>query len=128
MTFLKKGCDLCRGKMWHLEGCDGKKYKTPGGEKKARRDVGEDYLKEFGAEKLSQTASGQEYLGRLRKKHEIDLLQPSDPRFKEYYGPQLKKAAEHRREREAQARREWERSPGYQAQKERERKIAVDGL
>lgn len=46
----------------------------------------EKYLHEIGAVKLSQSPSGRKYLEGLRKKHEIDCLQPSDPRFRKVYG------------------------------------------
>lgn len=42
-------------------------------------------LKEVGVEKLSQSRSGREYLDRLREKHRIDLLQPTDKEFGKYY-------------------------------------------
>ncbi len=128
MTFLKTGCRLCKGKLWHLDGCDGKKYEGVGVKKDRRRGPDESLLAEYGVAKIEQTASGREYMAALRSKHEVDLLQPSDPRFKQYYGTQHKRIEADKREQAAQAKREWQRSPGYQAQKERERKIAMDGV
>lgn len=45
-------------------------------------------MPEGGAKELIKTSSGREYLKELRKKHELDIIQPSDPRFSKVYAKQ----------------------------------------
>ena len=57
-----------------------------------------DDIPEGGVKELKETREGREYLAKLQKKHEIDLLQPSDPRFQKVYGDKLKYAEEKKHE------------------------------
>lgn len=74
-------------------------------------------LKKYGVKKLLESASGREYLAAVRKQHEIDLLQPSDPRFKKVYGAKIEADQKLRQRNETiskdmwaerKARKEWE--------------------
>lgn len=48
-------------------------------------NIDERILKEVGVKKLSESKSGREYLGRLRERFKVDLLQPGDKEFSKYY-------------------------------------------
>ena len=48
--------------------------------------MNESDLRKYGVAKLSKSPAGREYLERLRKKYEKDLVQHGDPRFKKLYG------------------------------------------
>lgn len=90
-----------------------------------RRGPDESLLNEYGVEKVSKTASGREYLKRLREKYKDDLLQPSDPRFKEVYGKKHQELKEMRAAKEEQARREWASSPNAEAWRDKQRRTQL---
>ena len=59
---------------------------------------------------MMKTPGGRERLARLQKVHEIDILQPSDPRFKKVYGDKIKKREEAKAKAIDASKGEWERS------------------
>lgn len=93
-----------------------------------RRGPNEELLNEYGVGEITKTDSGRKYLDQVRKKYEIDALQPTDPRFKEIYGKQLKEVAAIRKEQAEQAKREWARSPNAGAWKDKQRKMVLGEL
>lgn len=62
-----------------------------------------------GVQELLKSASGREYLNKLRERHKKDLLQPSDPMFKKVYGNTVKKTEDMHAKQREQAQAEWER-------------------
>ena len=46
-------------------------------------------IAKYGVGFLSKSSYGREVLEKAREKHKIDLLQPSDPLFKVYYGKKV---------------------------------------
>lgn len=69
--------------------------------------MNEDILKRYGAKKLSESPSGREYLQKLRKQYEKELLQPGDPRFLQVYGAQIEKQKKEKEKNERIARDMW---------------------
>lgn len=55
-----------------------------------RRDP-EEIIKEIGAKKLSETASGRTVLENARHKYRAELIQPHEPEFNKYWGKQQEK-------------------------------------
>ena len=50
----------------------------------------------LGAKELLKTADGRRFLENEQKKHEIDLLQPGNPKFEKVYGEKIRKQEETR--------------------------------
>lgn len=69
-----------------------------------------EYMPTGGVKELVKTAEGRRYLSKLQKKHELDILQPNDPRFNKVYGDQIKKRQEVRIQQEQKAKDEWQES------------------
>ena len=67
----------------------------------------DEFLKNEGVFEMQKSQGGRQALDRLRKRHEIDLLQPSDPRFERVYGKEVRKNAEIKSNQERMAADEW---------------------
>jgi len=70
--------------------------------------VSDRHLKREGVDKLLKSQSGREYLGKLQKKYELDILQPSDPRFKKVYGKKLERQRKQKEKNEQIAKDMWQ--------------------
>lgn len=66
---------------------------------------------------LQKTPEGRKFLERQQKAHEIDMLQPSDPRFHKVYGDKLKRD-EATRQKQAQEAREAKIEAAERAKRE----------
>ena len=62
-----------------------------------------EYMPRGGAKELSSSAEGRRYLQKLQKKHELDILQPSDPRFEKIYGERNRRQQEIRQKQESRS-------------------------
>lgn len=83
----------------------------------------EDFLKGEGVVKMRQSKGGREALGRLQKRHEIDLLQPRDPKFDRVYGKKVKRDKMRKEKREEEAKEythEFHTRKGYDEKRNRE--------
>jgi len=63
----------------------------------------QDYMPAGGAKELQKSPSGRRYLDKLRKKYELDVLQPSDPKFYKVYGKDIKRREENQSKQETEA-------------------------
>ena len=66
-----------------------------------------DYIPSGGVNQLIKTAEGRKYLAKLQKKYEMDIIQPSDPRFKKVYGSAIKQRQKTKELQERKSRDEW---------------------
>ena len=63
-----------------------------------------------GVNELLKSRYGREYLSKLQKQHEIDLIQPSDPRFQKVYGDKIKTQQKRQSQLEDISKAEWEKA------------------
>ena len=82
-----------------------------------------DWMPKGGVKELQASVSGRKYLAKLQKKHELDLLQPGDPKFDKVYGAKVRRDAKMHERQQKLSRDEWgqlEQKKAYEAAKQKD--------